>query len=197
VAAQAAVDAVLEVFGQWPAVTADAVATYVDAAHAAVHARQGERPEWGDARSTVVVLVANGTQALWGHVGDSRLYRFRGARLVGQTQDHSVPQALVAAGEISAREARVHEDRNRVLRALGRPEAVEAAIAPAPVPVASDDAFLLCTDGLWEGVTELEMTAERAKALNADDWLRRLEDRVLLSSSAAHDNYTALAICAL
>jgi serine/threonine protein phosphatase PrpC len=178
-------------------VTADAVATYVDAAHAAVHARQGERPEWGDARSTVVVLVANGTQALWGHVGDSRLYRFRGARLVGQTQDHSVPQALVAAGEISAREARVHEDRNRVLRALGRPEAVEAAIAPAPVPVASDDAFLLCTDGLWEGVTELEMTAERAKALNADDWLRRLEDRVLLSSSAAHDNYTALAICAL
>jgi hypothetical protein len=53
------------------------------------------------------------------HVGDSRLYILRHGRVCFQTQDHSVPQALVRAGELAPAAVRAHPDRNRLLRALG------------------------------------------------------------------------------
>ena len=47
------------------------------------------------------------------------MYIFRQNRIVYQTLDHSVPQMLVASGEIRPEEIRGHSDRNRLLRVLG------------------------------------------------------------------------------
>ncbi|SVE26955.1 uncharacterized protein METZ01_LOCUS479809, partial [marine metagenome] len=62
-------------------------------------------------RTTLVVLWIRDDQALWGHIGDSRLYLFFKGKLITQTKDHSVPQALVQAGEIELNDIRHHEDR--------------------------------------------------------------------------------------
>lgn len=55
----------------------------------------------------------------WGHVGDSRLYYFKNGKIVKRTLDHSVPQMLVARGEIDEKEIRHHPDRNRLVRVMG------------------------------------------------------------------------------
>lgn len=108
--------------------------------------------------STVVALEIAGNRAAWAHVGDSRLYHFVDGRLVFQTKDHSASQIAVFMGEITADQIRFHEDRNRVLRALGQDGAltVEAA-AEALCP--GRHAFLLCSDGFWEYVLENEMAS--------------------------------------
>lgn len=145
-------------------------------------------------RSTAVMLQSDGRSVLWGHVGDSRLYFFRGGRLAFQTEDHSVPQMMVASGDITTAGIRLHEDRNRLLRTIGNSERLKPTIKGRPVSLEKDDAFLLCTDGFWEYVLETEMEADLAKSKAPQQWLQFMEDRLLQRVTGDNDNYTAAAI---
>ena len=63
-----------------------------------------------------------------------------------------------------------------------------------PVAMESGDAFLLCTDGFWEYVTEGEMEVLLTKSARADDWLAALAARLLARAAPGNDNYTATAV---
>ena len=144
-------------------------------------------------KSTVAVLEVAGGRAAWAHVGDTRLYHFQDGKLAFQTRDHSASQIAVYMGEITVDQIRFHEDRNRVLRALGQaddPLTVEAAhreLAPGR------HAFLLCSDGFWEYVTEPEMAADLAAAAGPLDWLSKMRGRLMARVPADNDNNTAAA----
>lgn len=144
-------------------------------------------------KTTSVVLVIENGMARWAHTGDSRLYHFYQGHLIGQTMDHSVSQMAVLMGEITPDQIRFHEDRNRVLRALGS-ENWEPTISQA-IPV--DDgfhAFLLCSDGFWEYVYEKEMEEEMEKVRTPREWLAAMEKLLLSRVKENNDNYTALAV---
>ncbi|MCW5982333.1 MAG: serine/threonine-protein phosphatase [Bryobacteraceae bacterium] len=196
VASQVAADAALTSFQAAPGVSREVLSAGLEAANQAVCAAQETEPRLAGMRTTAVALAADGVKALWAHVGDSRLYHFREGRVVFQTRDHSVPQSLADAGEISPRQIRFHEDRGRLLRSLGTADGVRPVIADEPVQVLPGDAFLLASDGLWEYVTEREMEAELAKAAHPREWLRGMEARLLRRAAADHDNYSAIAIFA-
>ena len=90
------------------------------------------------------------------HAGDSRAYLFRDGQLDQMTADHTVVQALVNAGMISAEEARHHNRRHVVTNVLGGPsEGVYAEIHK--VEVRDGDVFLFCSDGLIEPVPDDEI----------------------------------------
>ena len=81
--------------------------------------KQADENARQDLKTTLVLLrIVNG-YVQWGHVGDSRLYYFKNGKIVKRTLDHSVPQMLVAAGEIDEKEIRHHPDRNRLVRVMG------------------------------------------------------------------------------
>ena len=145
-------------------------------------------------RTTMVLLAADAAQAVWGHVGDSRLYWFHDGKILHQTKDHSVPQMLADAGKIKPTEIRGHEDQNRLTRAIGQSGELRPTILPGPVPIQANDAALLCSDGIWTYVWEQEMEADLAAADSAADWLDRLERRVLARAAGPYDNYTAVAV---
>ena len=63
--------------------------------------------------TTLTALWWSDDKVLLGHVGDSRLYRYDGTELVQLTHDHTYVQELVAYGEITKSQARVHPQRNR------------------------------------------------------------------------------------
>ena len=193
VASRVAVETVLGLLaGKAP--TAPVLVQAVQEANRALHLKQRGNPALERMRTTLVILTTDGTAALWGHVGDSRLYHFRGGRLTAQTEDHSVPQAMVKAGEIRAADIRHHEDRNRLLRTLGNDDEPRPTVVPGPVQLAVGDAFLLCTDGFWEYVTETEMEITLAKATDPETWLRIMTRRLLERAEPGHDNYTAMAV---
>ena len=73
----------------------------------------------GKMKTTLVILYIDGTMAKYGHIGDSRLYVVKNGKIQKRTIDHSVPQMLALAGEIREKDIRHHEDRNRLLRAMG------------------------------------------------------------------------------
>lgn len=86
------------------------------------------------------------------HVGDSRMYRLRDSRLQQVTQDHSLMQELVSRGFYTPAEAARAAAKNFVTRALGVEPTVEVEVTE--IPVAKDDLFLLCSDGLSDMVED-------------------------------------------
>jgi len=158
-------------------------------------AQQSDR-KLSDMRATIVILAVDFEHELasWGHLGDSRLYCFRGQRIVLQTRDHSVVQSMVEAGYLQPNEVRTSPDRSKLLNALGDRDGFEPRIGYDAFPLRSDDKFLLCTDGLWEYVEERELEETVQESASAEEWLRMLESRVLERGRATQDNYSALAV---
>ncbi|MDR1668650.1 MAG: protein phosphatase 2C domain-containing protein [Oscillospiraceae bacterium] len=144
-------------------------------------------------KSTAVLLAIEREKAVFAHVGDSRGYCFRAGKLSGQTMDHSASQLAVLRGTITADQIRFHESRSRLLRALGADEAAHEEILPLPAPLPGD-AYLLCSDGFWEYVTEPEMEADLAKSRSASAWLSYMLSRAGARLQAEHDNLSAIAV---
>ncbi len=145
-------------------------------------------------RSTLVLLVLDGKQAAWGHIGDARLYHLREGVVASRTRDHSVVQALVNGGEVLERDQGTHEDRNLVLQALGQARDIRPGVVDRPLTLTDDDRFLLCTDGFWESLSRLEIEIDLSGAADAEGWLDRMASRVIARATAESDNCTAATV---
>ena len=154
--------------------------------------KQLQEAHSGNMKTTCVFLGIEENMVRWMHIGDSRLYHFRRGKLLSQTKDHSVSQLAVMMGEITLAQIRHHEDRNRVLRALGAENAkpdISKEMEAAP-----GDAFLLCTDGFWEFVLEEEMEKLLKTVTEPDVWLKEMEKLLRERIPEDTDNYTAAAV---
>lgn len=146
-------------------------------------------------KSTMVLLQIRKDSAAWAHIGDSRLYYFEKNEIVSRTMDHSVPQMLANSGQIKESEIRNHVDRNRVLRTMGAVWEDNAYELAEPVSLKGDQAFLLCSDGFWELITEKEMEKTFRQSKSVAQWLRKMEKIVLKNGKDRNmDNYSAIAV---
>lgn len=125
-----------------------------------------------DPHSTAVMLLLQPGKVSWAHCGDSRMYRFRGERLLFRTTDHSYVESLVAKGRISPEQAQVHPNRNILLTSLGGNEPPRIDHGEA-ADLQAGDAFVLCSDGLWGyfGDAELGAVVASHSARTASDLL--------------------------
>jgi serine/threonine protein phosphatase PrpC len=107
--------------------------------------------------STFLAMVLQPERADWAHVGDSRLYHFRGARLQSRTADHSLVEQMIRNGELKESERRTFPSKNMLLQAIGGPETPAPSFS-ATLPLQAEDTFLLCSDGLWDYFTDAELS---------------------------------------
>jgi len=105
--------------------------------------------------TTLVVALWYDNSLVVGHIGDSRLYRFRGNKLEQVTRDHSLLQEQIDSGLITKAQARHSQNKNLVTRAVGIDPEVEAEVHSYPVQ--PGDIYLLCSDGLNDMVTDEDM----------------------------------------
>ena len=144
-------------------------------------------------KTTAAVLALAGRRAVWVHAGDSRLYYFKDGALAFQTRDHSAAQLGVMLGQITVDQIRFHEDRSRVLRALGQEGALTVETGQETLGPGRH-AFLLCSDGFWEYVLEREMEEDLAASRGPGDWLARMRRRLEARVAGDNDNNTAAAV---
>ncbi len=107
------------------------------------------------------VIVVDGSLYVGG-VGDSRVYLLRDGTLRQITKDHSLTQALLDAGTISTEEASTHKYRNVLYRYLGTKEG-GTGTDPARIAPQAGDRFLLCSDGVMDGIDDSEIAELLAK----------------------------------
>ncbi len=115
----------------------------------------GDRPETRGMGTTLTVALLAGSSLTIGHVGDSRLYLMRNAKLQQLSQDHSWVAEEVARGAITPDEARVHPRRNIITQAIGTNPKVEPF--NAAIELEEGDTLLLCSDGLYSMVDDNEI----------------------------------------
>lgn len=128
--------------------------------------------------TTAVVLLADASafSCLW--AGDSRAYRLRDGQLIQLTQDHSLVQQLVDAGEISPAEANTHPNANVITRAVGASSELKVDIVHGEL--LPGDLFLLASDGLTRPVCDEDLLAALQNSdldLAADSLVAKALDR--------------------
>ncbi|KAA0988556.1 serine/threonine-protein phosphatase [Pseudomonas sp. ANT_J12] len=139
--------------------------------------------------STVVALLVEGSRAACIWAGDSRCYLWRGQRLYQLSKDHSLQQQLIDEQNMSLEDARAHPSAHALTRAVGAADVLTLDVLE--LEVYPGDTFLLCSDGLYQGLSSdalgnaLSLTAPHVA-------LERLFDSAL--RGAARDNLTAVVI---
>jgi serine/threonine protein phosphatase PrpC len=132
-----------------------------------IHDRALVVPELRGMSTTLTALALDGSNACAVHVGDSRLYLIREGRCLQKTKDHTVAARRRRVGMVSAERAKTHPLRSTLTRSLGRE--LIAAIDRITFAVSDGDILLLCSDGLYNVLSDEEILsgalhAERAEA---------------------------------
>ena len=172
-----------------PGLLADAISTantaiFMEAMH--------DSSKTGMGTTLTGLAVTNGpdNQIVVANVGDSRTYLWRHGELRQVTKDHSHVQTLVDRGAITRAEARVHFQRNIVLRAMGIESWVD--IDTFPMTVEDGDRFIMCSDGLVDEADDDEIEAEIRLSVSVQDLADRLVD--LANRNGGRDNITVVVV---
>ena len=198
VASKLVVDAIIESFLREQSFSQRALQSYLDQAIRQVaHGRQDARVADMSATVAVVMIDQCNACALWGHLGDTRVYLFRAGQLMQVTKDHSLVQQFVDAGYVAADQMRNHPQRSVLFAAIGPDDANPPVITPTAVPLLAGDAMLICTDGLWEWLSEADMLSSLTDSDDARVWLGAMAELAVANSAGSprqRDNFSAQAI---
>ena len=140
--------------------------------------------------TTLTATLISPEGAHLAHVGDSRAYLLRAGALRRLTEDHTLVNRMVRAGEISEREAGQHPHRNVLVRSLGTEPNVE--VDEDSIGLLNGDRLVLCSDGLTGMVTEEQLQA----ILEATSTPQEAADRLVRTANRAGgiDNITVVVL---
>lgn len=148
---------------------------------------RAQREYDGMGTTFVMATLLEDGYLLIANIGDSRLYIVNDT--INQiTQDHSLVAEMVRNGELKKEEARVHPQKNVVLRALS----TRSVVSPDyyKIKVNRGDYILLCSDGLWEMVEEGELL----KLISEYEEVADIADKMVFmaNENGGKDNITVI-----
>lgn len=140
--------------------------------------------------TTVVAAICTDLFSTTAHIGDSRCYILNANGFQQITEDHSLVNELVRSGHISKEDAEHHPRKNVVLRALGTETNVEIDIKT--IILEDGDYLLICSDGLSNKVSELELK----EVLENDESLKEKGEKLiqLANDYGGEDNITLVLV---
>lgn len=160
---------------------------------AQTHAEVGEAAENGTGRpgmgATLVVARFDGYDFQLAWIGDSRAYLWNG-ELRQITRDHSQVELLIARGEASPEEARRQDNKHLITRAMGLNHLTAEDVPVLQGTLCRGQQLLLCSDGLSDIVSGVEIAAVMATDAGPEEKLDELVGRAVAAGGA--DNITAV-----
>lgn len=146
-------------------------------------------PEAKGMGTTLTLLFFSSIGALVAHIGDSRVYQIRAGKILFQTEDHSLVNALVKNNIITPEEALSHPQRNVITRAIqGNTVSKTNADISLITDIRSGDYFFLCTDGILEKISNDILCSILSKTITNDEKIAEIHE---LCSGQTRDNFSA------
>ncbi|MDC3416441.1 Stp1/IreP family PP2C-type Ser/Thr phosphatase [Aquibacillus salsiterrae] len=105
--------------------------------------------------TTIVAAICAQDFITVAHIGDSRCYLLNDLGFKQVTEDHSLVNELVRAGQISKDDAEFHPRKNVLTKALGTEQNVKADVKT--IGWDKGNKVLLCSDGLSNKISEAEL----------------------------------------
>ncbi|GAB4271306.1 MAG: Stp1/IreP family PP2C-type Ser/Thr phosphatase [Candidatus Rifleibacteriota bacterium] len=146
-------------------------------------------PEASGMGTTLTLLLIEGDRAVVGHIGDSRLYRFRNNKLEQLTNDHTLVGEQVRMGKLTIEQARVHPTRHILSRVLGVRQFVNPDIFM--LDLKENDLFLICSDGV-SGMVEDKILEKYLSEKDASNLAKAIVDEA--NERGGKDNCTAVTV---
>ena len=155
-----------------------------------VYAKSKSSPDYEGMGTTFVVAVISGKVLYVANVGDSRLYVI-GDTIRQITRDHSLVEEMISLGEIDKKDAKNHEKKNIITRAIGVSDKIMADFFE--VELSEKEAVLLCSDGLTNMIEETEIfhIVNRKKETTKEKVLHLVE---LANKNGGRDNISVILI---
>jgi protein phosphatase len=126
-------------------------------AHQRIQSRAEEVSRLHGMGTTCTAFALVNTKLYFAHVGDSRLYLLRDRNLQLLSHDHTLIARWLESGVIRPEEAENHPQKHVLTAALGVPEDVHPDVPSGPISVQTGDIAMICTDGLWGQISEVEI----------------------------------------
>lgn len=158
----------------------------LEEANVAIYTAAVRNPQYESMGTTIVATVVSESSLFVGHVGDSRIYRFRRGQLEQLTSDHSLLNEYLERNFIRPEDAASFPMKNVIVRALGLHDKVE--VDTATKSAREGDLLMLCSDGLSDLVEEADIAAAFAGEEEPEVLARRLVDMAL--DAGGLDNVT-------
>ena len=167
----------------------------INEANAQIITKGQENPDLTGMGTTVTALLKTSKSAIVAHVGDSRIYQFRGNKKVFRTFDHSMVFEMVKKKVLTEEQARLSVQSNVILKALGVKPDVE--VEWHELPYLKGDRFVLCSDGFWGAMPEKDFMACVTQKGNIKDVLQDTANKVEMlgkEKGEDYDNLTAVIV---
>jgi serine/threonine protein phosphatase PrpC len=145
-------------------------------------------------RATCAVGLVQDDNLFCAHIGDSRIYQLRGKRIVFRTRDHSHVELLLHEGVIQESEVNSHPMRNYVECCLGGSEPLPDMSIAGRQRLAAGDVVLICSDGLWTGISEDDLSALTGQSSDLAEVLQALAELAVQRNEPNSDNTSAVAL---
>jgi serine/threonine protein phosphatase PrpC len=118
----------------------------------------------GEPQCTLLLLILTPQgQAVWAHVGDSRLYRFAGGQCALRSNDAAYVDYLMQVDMLPEDAAKKHRSSRLLSNVLGNRLKAPFVSTGMHEDLQAGDAFLLCSDGLWQYFTDTELATVVAR----------------------------------
>ncbi|CDD64391.1 serine/threonine protein phosphatase Stp1 [Firmicutes bacterium CAG:882] len=151
--------------------------------------KAAESEQYTGMGTTLVVCTIIGESMYAANVGDSRLYLYDG-RLSQITRDHSLVAEMVALGKLGRDEARRHEKKNVITRAIGGAKEIMADFFEAELT--AGNRIIMCSDGLSNMVEDEEIERVLASDIPIEDKTKQLLGRA--NENGGKDNIAVVII---
>jgi len=140
--------------------------------------------------TTLIILYINHDNAYVVNVGDSRAYLVRENSILRMTEDHTFVNDLVKKGIITENQAKEHPDRNMITRAIGADKTVQPDFFS--FKIVEGDIIMLCTDGLYNEVSEESICMAAMSEENMRSVCAKLVDDA--NANGGNDNITVVGV---
>ncbi len=158
------------------------------AAHQKVVAFGSGTPLENRPRATCAVCLVQQGSSYFAHVGDSRVYLIRDARVHQRTRDHSHVELLLREGMIRPEQMQNHPMRNFVESCIGGELLLPEMTISGRIGLQPGDVLLACTDGLWANIDDTELAAAFVADAPLAAVLNSLATRAVEAGGAGSDN---------
>lgn len=148
------------------------------------------RPEYKGMATTLVFAYVDHKILYVANIGDSRVYFLHKDEVHQITEDHTYVNDLVKMGAITRKEADKHYKKNVITRAIGanaynNPDSFNIYVEP-------DDKVLICSDGLYEEVSDDEILEIFNESKDMQDCAEKLVERA--NMNGGNDNISVICI---
>lgn len=145
-----------------------------------------------NASASCAILIANKDRAVWGHIGNCRIYRLKRNKIISVTDDHTNAFKKFANKEIEYEDIAKYDD-GSVLIGINAQNAIDADISDVK-RINENNSFLMCSDGFWKGIDINTIQDFKKKSNGTKAWLGAMLTHIEKNVKNDCDSISAVAI---